>query len=105
MHFNSKHTAKHANSSENCDYGCPLCGDKLGTIQDLNNQKSEEIENMDVPSLTNYLFECNLCSFASGQEDSAKEHMIEHVNSKPKKAEETVKQNNNDIICSFEGIV
>ena len=26
------------------------------------------------------MFECNLCSFESGHEDSIKEHMIDHVN-------------------------
>ena len=61
-------------------------------------------ENIDVASLTNGhdVFECNLCSFESGHEDSVKEHMIEHVNSPPKKTEETVKQSNNDNISSFE---
>ena len=59
---------------------------------------------MDIASLTNVhdVFECNLCSFESGHEDSVKEHMIEHVNSPPKKTEETVKQSNNDNISSFE---
>ena len=41
-------------------------------------------------SLTNGhdLFECNLCSFESGHEDSVKEHLIEHVN--PQREDKTV---------------
>ena len=89
------------------DHECPLCSDGFSTIAELNDHKAEhleEIENMDVASLTNGhdVFECNLCSFESGHEDSVKEHMIEHVNSPPKKTEETVKQSNNDNISSFE---
>ena len=37
---------------------------------------------MDITSLTNDydLFESNLCSFESGNEDSARTHLIDHVN-------------------------
>ena len=42
----------------------------------------DEIEGMDITNLTNEydLFECNLCSFESGNIDSVKEHLIDHVN-------------------------
>ena len=42
----------------------------------------EEIEGMDITSLTNEhdLFECNLCTFESGNKDSVREHMIDHLN-------------------------
>ena len=45
---------------------------------------------MNIESLTNGhdLFECNLCSFESGHEDSVKEHLIQHVNP-PKVCEKT----------------
>ena len=49
---------------------------------DLLSRSLEEIENIDIASLTNGhdLFECNLCSFESGLGDSIREHMIDHVN-------------------------
>ena len=42
----------------------------------------EEIEGMDITSLTNEhdLFECNLCRFESGNKDSVREHMTDHLN-------------------------
>ena len=42
----------------------------------------DEIERMEITSLTNEydLFECNLCSFESGNEDSVREHLIDHIN-------------------------
>ena len=42
----------------------------------------EEIEGLNIASLTkgHDLFECNLCSFESGHEDSIREHLIAHVN-------------------------
>ena len=100
-------------NSVECNYECPLCSDQFSTIEGLNHHKAEHLEeniNLDVASLTNEyeLFECNLCSFESGHEDSVKEHMIDHVNSPPKKTattnglEETVKQSKEDIIHSFE---
>ena len=83
------------------------CYNVFTTTEVFNEHKAdhlEDIQSMDVASLKNGhdIFECNLCSFESGHEDSVKEHMIEHVNASPKKAEETVKQSNGDTICSFE---
>ena len=42
----------------------------------------EEIEGLDISALTNgqEMFECNLCSFESGHEDSVKEHLINNLN-------------------------
>jgi hypothetical protein len=105
-HCNSKHTSVYMGSEE---YGheCPLCSDKFTTTEAFNEHKADhlkEIESMDKTSLTNGhdIFECNLCSFESGHDDSVKEHMIEHVNAAPKKAEVTVKLSNDDNIRSFD---
>ena len=42
----------------------------------------EEIEELYISTLTNghEMFECNMCSFESGHEDSVKEHLIDHLN-------------------------
>jgi hypothetical protein len=105
-HCNSKHASIYKGSEE-YDHECPPCSDRFTTIEAFNEHKADhlkEIESMDIRSLTNGhdIFECNLCSFESGNDDSVKEHMIEHVNAAPKKAEETVKQSNDDNMGSFE---
>ena len=48
------------------------------------------------------LFECNLCSFESGHEDSVKEHISAHVNSALKKTEEAVKQSSEVIVEDYD---
>ena len=64
---------------------CSLCDDKFQSSAEFRSHikdHMEEIEEMDIASLTNEhdLFECNLCSFGSGYGDSVKEHLKDHVN-------------------------
>jgi hypothetical protein len=64
---------------------CSLCEEKFDTEKELQKHKEdhiEEIEGTNIAEITNGhdLFECNLCSFESGHEDSIREHMIVHVN-------------------------
>ena len=70
-----------------------MCEDRLDTSEEYEQhiaEHLEEIEEIDIESLTNGhdLFDCNLCSFESGHEDSVREHFIEHVNH-PKYSETT----------------
>ena len=84
----NKHTnTKHSTSLETqiCFSECLICEEKFVTKWKLQKQKEdyiEEIEALDIKKITkgHELFECNLCSFESGQEDSIREHLIDHVN-------------------------
>ena len=93
-HANTKHVGMVTGSKDDSiKYKCALCEDRLDTSKEYEQHISEhleEIEEMDIESLLNGhdLFECNLCSFESGHEDSVREHLIEHVNH-PKYSETT----------------
>ena len=87
-HSNTKHGSnvsyKECEATE-CNSKCSLCEDKFISTAEFRSHKKEhmdEIEGMDITNLTNEydLFECNLCSFESGNIDSVKEHLIDHVN-------------------------
>ena len=91
-HINTKHAQKGLEDAtkhtacNSLEFECTLCKDRFNTRNDLDRHKAEhieEIENIDIESLTNGhdMFECNLCSFESGHEDTVKEHLIQHVNS------------------------
>ena len=50
------------------------------------------------------LFECNLCSFESGHEDSVKEHLLDHLslpNNESKKKTEKERQSRSLKICKL----
>ena len=84
-HKNTKHALKPIEQPQVSVPKCSLCDDEFKTFKEYEAHKQEhidKIEEIDVTSLTNGLemFECNLCSFESGHEDSIKEHMIDHVN-------------------------
>ena len=69
-HCNIKHATIYKGSEEP-GHECSLCSDQLSTIEKLHDHKAdhlEEIESIDVASLTNgnELFQCNICSFESG---------------------------------------
>ena len=73
-HMNTKHGDKVMENDT--EFECSLCKDRVNTNKELDQQIAEhiqEIENMDIETLTNWhdLFECNLCSFEYGHEDSA----------------------------------
>ena len=95
-HWNTKHACMATvTKGDTIDQVCGLCEDKFSTTEDFNEhiaEHIEEIENISIESLTNGhdLFECNMCSFESGHEDSVKEHLIEHVN--PPKTHETTNE-------------
>ena len=82
-HTNTKHGV---NIETEVSYSeCSICNDKFETQADFQKHKEEhreEIEVLDISTLTNghEVFECNLCSFESGHEDSIKEHLIDHLN-------------------------
>ena len=91
-HINTKHAQKGLEDAtkhiacNSLEFECTLCKDRFNTRNDLDRHKAEhieEIENIDIESLTHGhdMFECNLCSFESGHEDSVKEHLIQHINS------------------------
>ena len=63
---------------------CSLCDEKFNMIKEYEEhiqEHKDEIEDLDVTAITNghELFECNLCSFESGHEDSVKEHLLDHL--------------------------
>ena len=77
-HMNTKH-AENDSGNE-----CSLCEDSFSSAKELKkhiDEHIEEIEGLDIASLTkgHDLFECNLCSFESGHEDSIREYLIAHV--------------------------
>ena len=77
---------------------CSLCDDEFKTLKEYEEHIQElnyEIEELYVTALTNGLehFECNLCSFESGYEDSIKEHLSDHV-SLPSNSSKTEKRSN-----------
>ena len=80
----NKHTnTKHA--EQDSGYECSLCEDSFSSSKELKthiDEHIEEIEGLNIAELTkgHDLFECNLCSFESGHEDSIREHLIAHVN-------------------------
>ena len=82
-HANTKHAGMGTGSKDDyIRYKCALCEDRLDTSKEYEQhiaEHIEEIEEMDIESLTNAhdLFEC---SFESRHEDSIREHLIEHVN-------------------------
>ena len=78
-HTNTKHAEKDSGNE------CSLCEDSFLSAKEFKkhiDEHIEEIEGLDLVSLTkgHDLFECNLCSFESGHEDSIREHLIAHVN-------------------------
>ena len=82
-HTNTKHGVKTVTNA-NC-FECSICKDKFKTKSIFLKHKEEhmkEIEGLDISALTNghEMFECNLCSFESGHEDSIKEHLVDHLN-------------------------
>lgn len=87
-HTNTKHALNESDKEFAVSYNkseCSLCDDNFQSAAEFRSHikdHMEEIENMDIASLTNGhdLFECNLCSFESGCGDSVKEHLINHVN-------------------------
>ena len=87
-HMNTKHALKASYKeceAKECSSKCSLCEDKFKSLAEFRSHIQEhldKIEEMDIPSLTNEhdLFECNLCSFESGNEESVREHLIDHVN-------------------------
>ena len=77
---------------------CNQCDDEFNTLKEYEEHIQElnyEIEELYVTALTNGLehFECNLCSFESGYEDSIKEHLSDHV-SLPSKSSKKEKRSN-----------
>ena len=87
-HTNTRHAVKVPNKeceATECNLKCSLCEHKFKSLAEFRShikKHLDEIEGMDIPSLSNEydLFECNLCSFESGNEDSVREHLIDHVN-------------------------
>ena len=78
-HTNTKHAEKDSGNE------CSLCEDSFSSAKEFKkhiDEHIEEIEGLDIASLTkgHDLFECNLCSFESGHEDSIREHLIAHIN-------------------------
>ena len=83
-HTNSKHVIKQDITKQVSVPKCSLCDDNFNTLKEYEEhiqEHKDEIEDLDVTSITNghELFECNLCSFESGHEDSIKEHLLDHV--------------------------
>ena len=82
-HINTKHGVKTVPKTSS--FECSICEDKFKTESKFLKHKEEhmeEIEGLDISALTNgqEMFECNLCSFESGHEDSVKEHLINNLN-------------------------
>ena len=100
-HINTKHAlnpVKQVVTEQVVVPSCSLCDDNFNTVEEYEEHVQEhkdEIEEIDVTALTNglELFECNLCSFESGHEDSIKEHLLDHVNL-PSNASEKEKRKN-----------
>ena len=66
------------------DLKCSLCEEKFSEINDLEehmNQHLVDIKEMDIDHIKSGhdLYECTLCAFESGHNDSIREHLIEHV--------------------------
>ena len=83
-HINTKHETNHSDVRL-CNSKCSLCE---GLFKNMDNfeahykEHMDDIEGLDITTLTNNhdMFQCNLCSFASGVGDSIKEHLIDHLN-------------------------
>ena len=78
-HKNTEHTQEVSQNE------CSLCEHCFGSETEYKkhiDEHIEEIENINIASFTNGhdLFECNMCSIASGLGVSIREHMIDHVN-------------------------
>ena len=100
-HINTKHAlnpVKQVVTEQVVVPSCSLCDDNFNTVEEYEEHVQEhkdEIEEIDVTALTNglELFECNLCSFESGHEDSIKEHLLYHVNLPSNASEKKTKNN------------
>ena len=82
-HTNTKHGVKTVTNASS--FECSICEDKFKNKSIFLKHKEEhikEIDGLDISALTNSheMFECNLCSFESGHEDSIKEHLVDHLN-------------------------
>ena len=71
--------------SETNSFECSICKDKLKNKYEFLKHKEEHIEEteeFDISTPTNghEMFECNMCSFESGHEDSVKDNLIDHLN-------------------------
>ena len=98
-HMNTKHgdSESHQERTKSVnDLNCVMCEEKFRYKNDLEehiNGHLEEIKEVDIDSLKigHDLYECTMCSFESGHNDTIKEHLIKHVLS-PKSTE---KKDNN----------
>ena len=98
-HMNTKHgdSESHQKRTKSVnDLNCVMCEEKFRYKNDLEehiNGHLEEIKEVDIDSLKigHDLYECTMCSFESGHNDTIKEHLIKHVLS-PKSTE---KKDNN----------
>lgn len=86
-HMNKKHNEIKTHQDERKDvleFECSLCEDMFSNKKDLEDHMSEHLEDiskMDIDSLKSghEIYECTLCPFESGHNDSIREHLVEHV--------------------------